>query len=121
MEGFQFLKATIRHQRAPVKSAKDAISQARGDLDAAERIAAEDRLNVMRADKEPDPEPEPCTSSGSGKKPKKQKTNPEDDPFILQMREKLAQTEARFANYEGRLETVAPARRVHSVTFCDFL
>ena len=49
MEYYQFLRATICHRRAPVKSVKDAITQARGDLDTAERIAAEDRLNVVRA------------------------------------------------------------------------
>ena len=69
-----FLKCNIRHRRAPVKSVKEAIAQAGGDLEEAERIAAHDLITISTADDEP----EDSTSGQSGKTATKCKTQVEE-------------------------------------------
>ena len=64
MRSFAFLQATIRHRSrtAPVKSVQSALPLADGDLDIAEQIAAQDRLNLSNVDETPAPRKKAKTS-----------------------------------------------------------
>ena len=90
MERFAFLKATIRHRRAPVKSVKQAIAMAEGDLGEAERISAEDHINIMTADQMPE------SGASSSRVKKKLRMQTAEDDFMEEMRSNIASAHSQM-------------------------
>lgn len=88
---------------------KEALALAKGDLDEAERISAEDKLAISEADENPSTEEEPATKS----KPKKDV----EDSTLVDIRKKFADAQAELASIRNSLATAEPATA--RTAFCD--
>lgn len=90
---------------------KEALALAKGDLDEAERISAEDKLAISEADENPSTEEEPATKS----KPKKDV----EDSILVDIRKKFADAQAELASVRNSLATAEPA--TERTAFCDWV
>jgi hypothetical protein len=90
---------------------KETLALAKGDLDEAEIISAEDKLAISEADENPSTEEEPATKS----KPKKGV----EDSILVDIRKKFADAQAELASVRNSLATAEPA--TERTTFCDWV
>ncbi|VDH96386.1 Hypothetical predicted protein [Mytilus galloprovincialis] len=117
MDRFKFLKTNIRHRRAPVKSVQEALAVARGDLDEAERIAAEDRLAIISADESIE-EGQTTDADVPIPKTKKQKKTIED-PIIGEVRKQFAEAQEDLRSVKSALSVAEPVSE--RTTFLDWV
>ena len=85
---------------------KEALAISKGDLDEAERIAAEDRIAIMDADEDPI-EGQPTSSEPASSKPKKLKRTV-DDPLLIEMRKKFDDAQSELLSVRKALAATEP-------------
>ncbi|CAC5372762.1 unnamed protein product [Mytilus coruscus] len=117
MDRFKFLKTNIRHRRAPVKSVQEALAVARGDLDEAERIAAEDRLAIISADESIE-EGQNTDADVPIPKTKKQK-KAIDDPILEEVRKQFTEAQEDLRSVKSALSVAEPV--TERTTFLDWV
>ncbi|CAC5356034.1 unnamed protein product [Mytilus coruscus] len=117
MDRFKFLKTNIRHRRAPIKSVQEALSVARGDLDEAERKAAEDRLAIISADESIE-EGQNTDADVPIPKTKKQK-KAIDDPILKEVRKQFAEAQEDLRSVKSALSVAEPV--TEKTTFLDWV
>ena len=94
---------------------KEELALARGDMEEAERIAAEDKLTIEEVDVERPDDNEDDTASS---KPKKQKKDAED-LFLSEIRKKFADAQAELKSVRNTLSVTEPA--TERTTFIDWV
>ncbi|CAC5356032.1 unnamed protein product [Mytilus coruscus] len=117
MDRFKFLKTNIRHRRAPIKSVQEALSVSRGDLDEAERKAAEDRLAIISADESIE-EGQNTDADVPIPKTKKQK-KAIDDPILKEVRKQFAEAQEDLRSVKSALSVAEPV--TEKTTFLDWV
>lgn len=84
---------------------KEALAIAGGNLDEAEKIAAEDRIAIQEADEDPIVQPKSCEPASA--KPKKSK-RVVDDPLLIEMRKKFDAAQSELTSVRTALATTEP-------------
>lgn len=95
---------------------KEALAISKGDLDEAERIAAEDRIAIMDVDEDPIGQ---STSSEPASSKSKRLKHSVEDPLLIEMRKKFDNAQSELASVRTALSVTEPV--TERISFLDWV